>query len=93
MEYCDFALYKTDNAKNCNVNMGYLDTDNSDGTSLKTTWTNMKTDKQFPVSTGTVLSLSCNEEYKLKGDKTVTCTTNTKFQFSVEPNCGRHDCG
>ena len=49
----------------------------------------MKADKQFPVSTGTVLSLSCNEGYELKGDKTVTCTTNTKFQFSVEPNCGK----
>ena len=48
----------------------------------------MKADKQFPVSTGTVLSLSCNEGYKLKGDKTVTCTTSTEFQFSVEPNCG-----
>ena len=48
----------------------------------------MKTDKQFPVSTGTVLSLSCNEGYELKGDKTVACTTSLKFQFSVEPNCG-----
>ena len=60
----------------------------SDCTGLKTTWNNMKTDKQFPVSTGTVLSLSCNEGFELKGDKTVTCTTGTKFQFSVEPNCG-----
>ena len=48
----------------------------------------MKADKQFRVSTGTVLSLSCNEGYELKGDKTVTCTTSTEFQFSVEPNCG-----
>ena len=48
----------------------------------------MKADKQFPVSAGTVLSLSCNEEHELRGDKTVTCTTNTKFQISVEPYCG-----
>ena len=61
----------------------------SDCTGLKTTWTNMKADKQFPVSTGTVLSLRCNVGYELKGDKTVTCTTNTKFQFFVEPNCGK----
>ena len=60
----------------------------SDCTGLKTTWTNMKADKQFPVSTGTVLSLSCIVGYELKGDETVTCTTNTKFQFSVEPTCG-----
>ena len=60
----------------------------SDCTSLKTTWTNMKTNKQFPVSAGTVLSLSCNEGYELKGDQTVPCTRNTEFQFSVEPSCG-----
>ena len=48
----------------------------------------MKADKQFPVSTGTVLSLRCNVGYELKGDETVTCTTNAEFQFSVEPNCG-----
>ena len=50
----------------------------------------MMADKQFPVSTGTVLSLSCNVGigYELKGDKTVTCTTSTEFEFSVEPNCG-----
>ena len=58
---------------------------------LKTTWTNMKTDKQFPVSTGAVLSLSCNVGYELRGDKTVICTTNTKFQYSVEPACGMYN--
>ena len=60
----------------------------SDCTGLKTTWANMKADKQFAVSTGTVLSLSCNEGYELKGDKTVTCNKNTEFQYSVEPYCG-----
>ena len=48
----------------------------------------MKTGKQFPVSTGTVLSLNCNDGYELKGEKTVTCTENTEFEFSEEPNCG-----
>ncbi|KAL5255495.1 hypothetical protein ACHWQZ_G010913 [Mnemiopsis leidyi] len=56
-------------------------------TGLKTTWTNMKADKNFPVPTGTVLSLSCNDGFELTGDKTVTCTQNTEFQVSVEPNC------
>ena len=65
-----------------------FDANISECTGLKTTWTNMKTAKAFPVSSGTVLSLSCNVGYELKGDKTVTCTTETKFQFSVEPNCG-----
>ena len=61
-----------------------------DCTGLKITWTNMKAGIQFPVSTGTVLSLSCNGGHGLKGDETVTCTTNTDFQFSVEPTCGKH---
>ena len=64
----------------------------SDCTSQKKTWTNMKASKQFPVSTGTVLSLSCNEGYELKGDETVTCIQNTEFQYSTEPNCGENKC-
>ena len=60
----------------------------SDCTSLKITWTNMKASKQFPVSSGTVLSLNCNVGYELKGDETVTCIQNTEFQYSTEPTCG-----
>ena len=63
---------------------------NSDCTGLKADWTNMIADKKFPVSTKTVLTLSCNEAHELKGDQTVTCTKNTEFQFSVEPNCGEY---
>ena len=48
----------------------------------------MNADNQFPVRSGAVLSLSCNEGYELRGDETVTCTTNTEFQFSDEPSCG-----
>ncbi|KAL5255452.1 hypothetical protein ACHWQZ_G010875 [Mnemiopsis leidyi] len=47
----------------------------------------MKADKNFPVPTGTVLSLSCNDGFELTGDNTVTCTQNTEFQVSVEPTC------
>ena len=60
----------------------------SDCTSLKTTWTNMKASKQFPVSSGTVLSLNCNVGYELKGDETVTCIQIKQFQYSAEPTCG-----
>ena len=42
----------------------------------------------FPVATGTVLSLSCNEGYELSGDKEVTCIQNTEFKFTEEPACG-----
>ena len=49
----------------------------------------MKADPDFPVSTGTVLSLSCNDGYELRGDKTITCTTNTKYHFTDDPKCGK----
>ena len=48
----------------------------------------MDTTSSFPVPAGTVLSLSCNAGYELKGDSKVTCTEDTEFQFSEKPNCG-----
>ena len=48
----------------------------------------MNSHKQFPVSTGTVLSLSCNVGHYLKGDNVVTCIKNREFKFSEEPRCG-----
>ena len=55
---------------------------------LNPDWTNMDTTSSFPVPAGTVLSLSCNDGYELKGDSKVTCTEDTEFQFSEKPNCG-----
>ena len=55
---------------------------------LKTAWTNMVADKEFPVTVGTVLTLSCMEGYRLTGDKVVTCTKDTEFQYTTEPQCG-----
>ena len=49
----------------------------------------MDTTSSFPVSAGTVLSLSCNDGYELKGDTKVTCTEDTEFQFSEKPICGK----
>ena len=48
----------------------------------------MVTSSTFPLSAGAVLSLSCNEGYEQSGDKEVTCTKNTEFQFNQEPICG-----
>ena len=50
----------------------------------------MKADKEFPVTSETILSLSCSEGRELKGDETVTCIKNTEFQFSVEPTCSKY---
>ena len=57
---------------------------------LKTSWTRMKADKDFPVTVGTTVTLSCNTGYELKGDKTVTCIKETDFTFTKEPECGKH---
>ena len=57
---------------------------------LKPTWTGMTADRTFPVTVGTVVTLSCKEGYELGGDKTVTCTKDTEFKFSTEPQCGEY---
>ena len=59
---------------------------------LKTTWSNMAPDKEFPVAEGTVLTLSCKAGYQLIGDKEVTCSTETdsEFQYTIEPRCGKN---
>ena len=48
----------------------------------------MVADQQFPVNKGTVLTLSCEDGYRLVGGKTVTCTKDTVFEYSTEPQCG-----
>ena len=48
----------------------------------------MVTSRTFPVSAGTVLSLSCNKGYQLSGDQEVTCTKDREFQLKQEPICG-----
>ena len=50
-------------------------------TGLKTTWTNMVTTSKFPVFVDTVVSLSCNAGYELKGSNQVTCIQNTAYHF------------
>jgi hypothetical protein len=57
----------------------------------------MKADDKFPVAKGTVVTLTCTDGYQIKGDKTVTCTRNTDFDYSmelqyssVEPSCGEN---
>jgi hypothetical protein len=55
---------------------------------LKTSWTNMKSDKKFPVAVGTAVNLSCKAGFQLTGDKTVTCDKTLTLKFSTEPQCG-----
>ena len=48
----------------------------------------MIADEKFPVYADTVLTLNCKEGYQLSGDKQITCTKDTEFQYSTEPECG-----
>ena len=48
----------------------------------------MIADEKFPVYADTALPLNCKEGYQLSGDKQITCTKDTEFQYSTEPQCG-----
>ena len=41
----------------------------------------------FPVDYLTIVSLSCDEQYRLIGDKDITCTKGQEFGFNVVPHC------
>ena len=58
--------------------------------SLKTGWTNMETEKQFPVDKETTLTVSCTGSYELVGDSEITCNGNNEFLYDSarEPRCG-----
>ena len=60
-------------------------------TRLSEIWTNTKTETEFPVDTGTTITVSCQEGYINTGSKIVTCNTYLyqDFQYNTEPNCTR----
>ena len=49
----------------------------------------MKTEAQFPVLQGTVITLTCEAGHVIKGDVSVTCLYDNQFQFPTEPSCGK----
>ena len=60
----------------------------SECTSLKSTWNDVESNEQFPVTVGRVLTLSCKEQgYGIVGSEQVTCKLGTKFSFDEEPRC------
>ena len=58
-------------------------------TRLPETWIRVKTEAEFPVDTGTTITVSCQEGYINTGSKIVTCNTYLyqDFQYDTEPNC------
>ena len=63
-------------------------------TSLPNTWKLVQTETQFPVVTGTTITVSCQEGYINTGSKVVTCNTYLyqDFQYDTVPYCsfGKH---
>ena len=67
----------------CNSNNTFLDT----CTGLDPSWTNVKTDSQFPVNVNTQISVSCKTGYSLQGDTTITCVKDVAFSYTNKPIC------
>ena len=58
-------------------------------TGLKTSWTKMTVDIACPDAK-TVVTLGCEAGHLLQGDKGVTCSEGTDFEYSDEPRCGEY---
>ena len=58
-------------------------------TRLPETWIRVKTETEFPVDTGTTITVSCQEGYINTGSKIVTCNTYLyqDFQYGSKPEC------
>ena len=56
-------------------------------TGLDPSWIQLTTEATFPVETGTMLTVSCEERFLLKGSNTITCTEGTTFSSTTTPTC------
>ena len=49
--------------------------------------TSLTTEKTFPVSYNTAVTVSCSGDRELRGDNVITCNQDTEFHFSIKPKC------
>ena len=56
-------------------------------TGLDPAWSQLTTEATFPVDEGTVLTVSCEEGFLLRGSNTITCTEGTTFSSANTPTC------
>ena len=58
-------------------------------TGLPESWTRLTTESEFPISHGTALNVSCQEDYKNTGSDVITCNTYLydDYSYRVEPQC------
>ena len=45
------------------------------------------TEVTFPVEEGTVLTVSCEDQFLMRGSNTVTCTEGTSYFTDKTPTC------
>ena len=60
-------------------------------TALPESWDKVKTKTEFPVDTGTTITVSCQEGYINTGSKVVTCNTelHQDFEYETLPTCNK----
>ena len=58
-------------------------------TKLPNDWTGVKTETEFPVDTGTTITVSCQEGYINTGSSVVTCNTYLyqDLEYNTRPRC------
>ena len=58
-------------------------------TGLPEDWTGVKTETEFPVDTGTTITVSCQEGYINTGSSVVTCNTYLyqDLEYKKKPKC------
>ena len=58
-------------------------------TKLAESWTELTTETEFPISHGTTIAVSCQEDYKNTGSDVLTCNTYLydDYSYTVEPQC------
>lgn len=48
---------------------------------------NLKTESEFSIDYGTLVTVSCEEGYKHQGDQILQCIENQDFNFDNKPTC------
>ena len=50
---------------------------------------NVETETEFSVPPGTPITVTCKQNYDLRGDESIMCESGTTFTFTEKPVCKR----
>ena len=54
---------------------------------LDPSWENAQSSASFPITRGTVITVSCDPDYIHSGDTEITCDRREHFYFTTQPLC------